>query len=260
VSCKLGTDPDIDKLLETDPDIAELQEIMSDLTGRDYKIGCYGAREKREAQWATPCKTQGSDQIEKIITLDSNGGLHKLAACPENQRGNTNPNEVCLHSHNDGGVFNHCLHYHSADYSEIALLALVCLTVVIIGLAWNKIGLAWSKFLAYKKNRSEQQSKSKKDDSHNTSENDNKQEYQQRQSHKEQSGKKEDKSQKEEQRNYEEILGLSDGWTKSDLKAAYRQKCQQLHPDKWGGFPKNIALTMEKEYKEVQYAYKHLSS
>ena len=120
------------------------------------------------------------------------------------------------------------------------------------------IVFALYKFIANKKNRSEQQSKSKKDDSHNTGKNDNEQEYQQRQSHKEQSGSKEDTNQ--EQRNFEEILGLSDGWTKSDLKAAYRQKCQQLHPDKWGGFPKNIALTMEKEYKEVQDAYKHLSS
>jgi len=52
------------------------------------------------------------------------------------------------------------------------------------------IAFALYKFIANKKNRSEQQSKSKKDDSHNTGENDNEQEYQQRQPHKEQSGKK----------------------------------------------------------------------
>jgi len=67
------------------------------------------------------------------------------------------------------------------------------------------------------------------------------------------------KNRNEKDRSYEEILGLSSGWTKSDLKSAYRKKCQQIHPDKWKDFPEDIAQRLEKEYKEVQKAYKYLS-
>ena len=77
----------------------------------------------------------------------------------------------------------------------------------------------------------------------------------------EQSRKKREKpkDRNEKSRSYEEILGLSSGWTKSDLKSAYRKKCQQIHPDKWKDFPEDIAQRLEKEYKEVQKAYKYLS-
>ena len=75
-----------------------------------------------------------------------------------------------------------------------------------------------------------------------------------------QSRKKEKpKNSNEKKRSYEEILGLSSGWTKSDLKSAYRKKCQQIHPDKWKDFPDDIAQRLEEEYKEVQKAYKYLS-
>ena len=67
------------------------------------------------------------------------------------------------------------------------------------------------------------------------------------------------KNSNEKKRSYEEILGLSSGWTKSDLKSAYRNKCQQTHPDKWKDFPEDIAQRLEEEYKEVQEAYKYLS-
>ena len=67
------------------------------------------------------------------------------------------------------------------------------------------------------------------------------------------------KNSNEKKRSYEDVLGLSSGWTKSDLKSAYRKKCQQIHPDKWKDFPEDIAQRLEKEYKEVQKAYKYLS-
>jgi len=67
------------------------------------------------------------------------------------------------------------------------------------------------------------------------------------------------KNRHEKERSYEEILGLSSGWTKSDLISAYRKKCQQTHPDKWKGYPENIVRAMEKEYKVVQNTFKYLS-
>lgn len=62
----------------------------------------------------------------------------------------------------------------------------------------------------------------------------------------------------QENRIYEQILGLSADWTQDDLKRAYRHQCQQLHPDKWEGKPKEIKAIMEAEYKAVQEAYKKL--
>jgi hypothetical protein len=82
----------------------------------------------------------------------------------------------------------------------------------------------------------------------------------QRQRQKQSSQKREPpKNRNEKERSYEEILGLSSGWTKSDLISAYRKKCQQTHPDKWKGYPDNIVRAMEKEYKEVQNTFKYLS-
>jgi DNA repair exonuclease SbcCD ATPase subunit len=82
----------------------------------------------------------------------------------------------------------------------------------------------------------------------------------QRQRQKQSSQKREPpKNRNEKERSYEEILGLSSGWTKSDLISAYRKKCQQTHPDKWKGYPENIVRAMEKEYKEVQNTFKYLS-
>ena len=63
----------------------------------------------------------------------------------------------------------------------------------------------------------------------------------------------------EKTRTNEEILGLISAWAKSDLMSAYRKKCQQTHPDKWKGYPEDIVRAMEREYKEVQKAYKYLS-
>ena len=85
-------------------------------------------------------------------------------------------------------------------------------------------------------------------------------EEERRQRQKQSSQKREPpKNRHEKERSYEEILGLSSGWTKSDLISAYRKKCQQTHPDKWKGYPENIVCAMEKEYKEVQNTFKYLS-
>ena len=85
-------------------------------------------------------------------------------------------------------------------------------------------------------------------------------ERRERQRQKQSSQKREPpKNRNEKERSYEEILGLSSGWTKSDLISAYRKKCQQTHPDKWKGYPDNIVRAMEKEYKEVQNTFKYLS-
>ena len=82
----------------------------------------------------------------------------------------------------------------------------------------------------------------------------------QKQRQKQSSQKRESpKNRNEKKRSYEEILGLSSGWTKSDLISAYRKKCQQTHPDKWKGYPEDIVRAMEKEYKEVQNTFKYLS-
>lgn len=59
-------------------------------------------------------------------------------------------------------------------------------------------------------------------------------------------------------RTFEEILGLSSGWTQDDLKTAYKRESQRLHPDKWTGKPANIQTIMEAEFKAVQQAYNHL--
>jgi hypothetical protein len=61
-----------------------------------------------------------------------------------------------------------------------------------------------------------------------------------------------------EQRSYEQILGLSDGWTDEDLKTTYKREAQRLHPDRWIGKPEHIRQIMEAEYKAVQEAYRKL--
>ena len=59
-------------------------------------------------------------------------------------------------------------------------------------------------------------------------------------------------------RTFEEILGLSSGFTQDDLKTAYKRECHRLHPDKWTGKPANIQAIMEAEFKAVQEAYNRL--
>jgi hypothetical protein len=62
----------------------------------------------------------------------------------------------------------------------------------------------------------------------------------------------------EERRSYEQILGLTDGWTDEDLKKAYQREANRTHPDKWIGKPQAMRDMMEAEYKAVQEAYRQL--
>ncbi|CAG0940521.1 hypothetical protein BROC_01067 [Candidatus Brocadiaceae bacterium] len=62
----------------------------------------------------------------------------------------------------------------------------------------------------------------------------------------------------EDNRTYEQILGLSAGWTQADLKEAHRRESQRTHTDKWVGKPRHIQQAMEEEFKLIQEAYKKL--
>lgn len=55
------------------------------------------------------------------------------------------------------------------------------------------------------------------------------------------------------QRDYYEVLGLSKGASKADIKKAYRKLAKELHPDR------NKAADAEDKFKEVQNAYDILS-
>jgi DnaJ domain len=61
-----------------------------------------------------------------------------------------------------------------------------------------------------------------------------------------------------ERRSYEQILGLSNGWTQEDLRKAYQREANRTHPDKWIGKPQAVQDAMEDEYKAVQEAYRNL--
>lgn len=53
----------------------------------------------------------------------------------------------------------------------------------------------------------------------------------------------------------EEVLGLQPGYTKEELRRAYKAHCQRLHPDKWQDRPPHIQEAMEEEQKRVNWAY-----
>lgn len=57
-----------------------------------------------------------------------------------------------------------------------------------------------------------------------------------------------------DKRDYYEVLGLSKGASKDEIKSAYRKKAKQLHPDLNKDDPK-----AEEKFKEVQEAYSVLS-
>lgn len=67
---------------------------------------------------------------------------------------------------------------------------------------------------------------------------------------------KQDRNQ--DKRGYEQILGLSAGWTQEELKKAYQKEAQRTHPDKWVGESEHLRKQMEAEYKVIQKAYKTL--
>lgn len=59
-------------------------------------------------------------------------------------------------------------------------------------------------------------------------------------------------------RNPEEVLGLRPGFTFDELRRAYKEHCQRLHPDKWQDRPDYFKSMMEEEQKKVNEAYNEL--
>lgn len=56
----------------------------------------------------------------------------------------------------------------------------------------------------------------------------------------------------------EEVLGVELGCSLEDLKHAYRQQCQRLHPDRWQDRPPHIRAMLEEEQKRVNVAFQTL--
>jgi hypothetical protein len=57
---------------------------------------------------------------------------------------------------------------------------------------------------------------------------------------------------------YEQVLGLSVGWTQAELKKAYQKAAHKTHPDRWIGEPEHVRKAKEEEYKTIQKAYRNL--
>lgn len=55
-----------------------------------------------------------------------------------------------------------------------------------------------------------------------------------------------------------EILGLQPVFTFEELRKAYKEQCQRLHPDKWQDKPDSVRSVMEEELKRVNDAYNKL--
>jgi len=56
----------------------------------------------------------------------------------------------------------------------------------------------------------------------------------------------------------EEVLGVQPGYSLEQLKHAYRQQCQRLHPDRWQDRPPHIRVMLEEEQKKVNVAFQTL--
>jgi flagellar biosynthesis GTPase FlhF len=56
----------------------------------------------------------------------------------------------------------------------------------------------------------------------------------------------------------EEVLGVQPGCSLEELKYAYRQQCQRLHPDRWQDRPPHIRSMLEEEQKRVNVAFETL--
>jgi hypothetical protein len=77
-----------------------------------------------------------------------------------------------------------------------------------------------------------------------------------RKTRQEQANKNEEKS--NNKRTPQEILGLNPGFSKEELKEAYRRESSRTHPDKWTGKPEKIREIMEEEQKLLNWAYNKL--
>jgi DnaJ-domain-containing protein 1 len=56
------------------------------------------------------------------------------------------------------------------------------------------------------------------------------------------------------------LLGLQPGFTKQELKKAYKRESMKYHPDRGAGQPEHIKKLMELKFKEVVSAYNYLES
>ena len=56
----------------------------------------------------------------------------------------------------------------------------------------------------------------------------------------------------------EEVLAVRPGCSLEELKQAYRQQCQRLHPDRWQDRPPHIRTMLEEEQKRVNVAFQTL--
>ena len=71
----------------------------------------------------------------------------------------------------------------------------------------------------------------------------------------EESKKNRDKTENQDNRSFEEILGVQDGYTKGELKIAYKRVALRFHPDKYSHMSEVFRLEAEEEFKKIQRAY-----
>lgn len=55
-----------------------------------------------------------------------------------------------------------------------------------------------------------------------------------------------------------EVLGVAEGATAAELKAAYLLRCKEYHPDKVATLGERLKSVAEEEFKRVQAAYEHV--
>ena len=56
-----------------------------------------------------------------------------------------------------------------------------------------------------------------------------------------------------------EVLGVSPGATKEQIRSAYRKLANQYHPDKVAHLGRELQELAEKRFKEIQEAYQYLN-
>ena len=67
--------------------------------------------------------------------------------------------------------------------------------------------------------------------------------------------KNSNKADYQDNRSFEEILGVQAGYTKGELKTAYKRVASRFHPDKYSHMSEVFRLEAEEEFKKIQRAY-----